>query len=62
MKVGADPGDGLVIFGILHPQDLVVARIVVFRKVDIVLPEEVKSDQAGSWMEDDGKIFEGKKL
>ena len=62
VKVGADPRDGFVIFGILHPQDLVVAGIIVFRKVDVVFPEQVICNQAAAGMKDDCEILQAERF
>ncbi len=37
--------DLLPVGGVLHPDELVIARIAVVRKVDVVIPEEVVGNQ-----------------
>ena len=47
----------MVIFGVLHPKDLVVTGIVVFREVDVVLPEQVIGNQTSTRVKNDCKIL-----
>ena len=46
MKVGPNLLDRLGVLRILDPHDLVIAWVVILRKLEIVLPEEVIGNQA----------------
>src|SRR5262249_48414994 len=45
-----------------HPDQLVIAGIVVFGEVNVVLPEEVVCDETRGRVQDHGEIFEREKL
>jgi hypothetical protein len=62
VKVGPYFLDGHFVRRVTHPDQLVIAGVIVLRKVDVVLPEEVISDYPLGWMDDGREILEGEKL
>src|SRR5262249_10470202 len=62
MKIGQDVFDRAFVRRIFHPDQFVVAGVVVFRKIYVVFPEEMVSDQALGRMQDNGEIFEREKF
>ena len=47
---------------VTYPDHLVIAGVIVFRKVDVIFPEEVIGDEAGIGMEDCREVLERKEL
>src|SRR5215813_13270739 len=62
MKIGQDVFDRAFVRRIFHPDQFVVAGVVVFREIYVVFPEEMVSDQSLGGVEDDGEIFEREKF
>jgi hypothetical protein len=58
VPVGRDPRDPLRRGVILDPHDFVIARIVVARKAEVVLPEEVVGDDRPLRVHDRGDVFQ----
>ena len=62
VEVGVDLLDVLAALRVHDPDHLVIARVVVFRKVDVVFPEEVIGDQAAVGMHDHGGVAQAEEF
>ena len=62
MKIGGDPPHlprGGIVF---HPDDLVIARVIVAGKAKVVLPEQVVADHRAVGVEDGDDVLEREEL
>jgi hypothetical protein len=49
VKVGHNAGDRSFILGMLDPYEFVIARVVIFWKIDVVFPEKMVGESNVGW-------------